>query len=301
MVVVVVATALAIPTPASGSDDTTTSTSTSTSSSTTGIQFFDHSLLVEVGFRSELSETRSFGPTSGRSAYCGWFEMAFGGFSVLQLAQVIEPEIGVAYVVYCWDGLTDEILPRYPKIKTYDPNSGFGRETADPFEVALYAVGRIDFEAPSVVMNPPGTQLVGIPTWFGVTSRVHYDPVSAAAGPVWAAVRPVLRNVTFRFDDGDSFVCGPSDATALWDPNGPRGDCSYTFDSNGDGSVRMWVTAIWTIWQRTNRNPTEHYWGSHRRTTAVNVNLRELQAVINRPSCCRLQHRNPYSQDGNRR
>lgn len=247
----------------------------------TSVQIVDRSLLVTAGFSSSLRVTGRPGPNRGTAIYCGWFRLAFGGYPAVQVVQVRRPVVGSTYLLYCWYRAGDRLVSGYPLVRVYRGPSLPGSPTSTS-EVSRFAVSRIDFDHPSFVLSPDGAQITGVPTWLGVGSRLDYAGVSAAAGPVWAAVRPVFRDVVFELPDGSVLVCGRSSATTFWDANGPPGqanDCSHAFASAGTSEVA--ATLRWTIWQRTNRNRREHFWGIYTARTTLTVDVGELQAVIN--------------------
>ncbi len=247
----------------------------------TSVQIVDNSLLVTAGFSSSLQVTGRPGPGRGPRIRCGWFRLVFGGWPTVQVVQVRRPVIGGTYLLYCWYGYGSTLVPGYPLVRVYRGPSLPGSPTSTT-EVSRWAVSRIAFERPSLVLNPAGNQIAGVPTWLGVDGRLDYAGVSAAAGPVWAAVRPVFKDVVFEMPNGDVVVCARGPATDYYDPAGPPGqtnDCSYPFSSTGRAEIK--ATLRWRIWQRTDRNPREHYWGMFALTTRATVDVGQLQAVIN--------------------
>jgi hypothetical protein len=179
------------------------------------------------------------------------------------------------------------MLAGYPQFVIYTPGTITG-PVMSTAEVANFAADSITFEAPVPALSPVGEQIVGVPTWLAVTSELDYPAVSAAAGPVWASVRPEFRDVTFTTAIGDEITCDrETGATTLWDPSGPANqssDCTYTYTSNGSGQdareSEITATITWNLWQRTDQNPAEHFFRTHTETTVIPVTVRELQAVI---------------------
>jgi len=250
-------------------------------SGSTNVQIVDRSLLVTAGFSSSLRVTGSPGPNGGTRIHCGWFSLVFGGFPVVRVVQVRRPVVGSTYLLYCWYSSSNSLIAGYPLVRTYRGPSLPGSPTSTS-EVSRFAVSRIDFDRPTFVLSPHGAQISGVPTWLGVDSRLDYEGVSAAAGPVWAAVRPVFRDVVFEMPDGSVLVCDRDSVTAFWDANGPPGQvnaCSHAFASAGTAEIK--ATLRWTIWQRTNRNRREHFWGIYTARTTLEVEVGQLQAVIN--------------------
>ncbi len=245
----------------------------------------DHTLIVTAGSERDLTLTATPGRGDGRVIKCGWFQAEFGDLIIFDIVQLRDPVAGETYMLWCWYADDGTDVPGFPVRVVYQRPVIAG-EPATTEETTLFALDSITFAAPALALSPAGEQVVGIPTWLAVTSQLDYPQVSAAAGPVWATVQPVFRDVTWDMGNGDTVTCTlETDATTTWDPTGPpdqTSSCVYVYESNGegDGEVHLSATVSWTILQRTNLNPNWHTWGTLSLTTTAPVTVRELQAVI---------------------
>lgn len=247
----------------------------------------DDGFYVTAGHMLDRRLTSGPGPGPGRVVRCEYWEVhgsSFAGASPYP----VEPRPGELYELRC--SVDDAMLPGYPTLVIHDPAAITGPAVSTD-EVALFAYRSMAFEDPAPVTNPTTVQIVGIPTWLAVTGRLDYPSLSAAAGPVWATVRPELRDVVFTMPTGDTVRCDrDSDMTLVWSPAvgaDRTSDCSYTFLANGDqpdlAPLRADIIAVttWDLFRQTNLQPVEHWWTIHRETTTIPVTVRELQAVIN--------------------
>jgi hypothetical protein len=255
--------------PASAQDGTTT-------------EWSGHTLVVTAAAPGTLALTDTPGaPYEGPRIHCAWFVLAIGG-TTLDAVLVADPEVGTTYVYNCWftDPWNDR-YPGYPLVAIYDPVVDPPGPLITTPVAARYALDSIQFEAPSVVTSPAGVHVVGIPSWFAVDSRLAYAPASAQAGPVWATVRPVFRDITWDLGGDDRLTC-TNDAATVWDPTGPdsqTSDCTHTFTRTRPTPVS--ATANWTIWQQTDRTAGAWVvWGTVSLTTPVTLPVIDLQAVI---------------------
>ncbi len=245
----------------------------------------DSTLTVTAGHRDDLTITTGGGPRSGRVVTCSWWDVQGGSFHEIEDPGPVVPHEGWAYELRCF--ADDVMLAGYPQFVIYTPGIITG-PVVSTAEVANFAADSITFAVPVPALSPAGDQIVGVPTWLAVTSQLDYPEVSAAAGPVWASVRPEFRDVTFTTAIGDVITCGTaSGATTLWNPAGPANQsssCTYVYTSNGSSqsAVDSHITATitWDLWQRTDQNPAEHLFRTHTETTVIPVIVRELQAVI---------------------
>lgn len=254
----------------------------------TDIDFNDGVLTVDAAYPGTIDVTTDPGvPYDGPRLRCGYFDVRLGGHQVIDFVAA-HPTIGDTYLWSCWEPGHHPYLepydPIYPVVVVHDPTVAQPGPAITTQTVAAYAVERIAFEAPVVATAPATNHVVGVPTWLAVANQLDYDAVAAQAGPVWAAVRPVFREVTWDLGNGDRRVCA-EDATNIWsEDRGERQatECAYTFESADDGPFLGSVTATWTIWQRTNREPTSwRIWGEVALTTPAAFAVTELQAAIN--------------------
>lgn len=250
----------------------------------TTTEWDDGVLVVTAAAPGTLALTDTPGaPYDGPAVFCAWFGVDIGA-TTLDAVLIGAPVVGETYLFNCW--YTDPWLdryPGYPYVSVYDPVVDPPGPLITTPEVARFALDSIEFEPPGVVMSPADRHVVGIPTWLAVDSRLDYDQASAQAGPVWATVQPVFRDVTWELGDGTRLVC-TVDATTRWDPAGPEdqaSSCTHTFRFSADEPVRASATVHWTIWQRTDRTGGAWVvWGTVGLTTPVAFEVIELQAVI---------------------
>lgn len=231
-------------------------------------------------------------PSDGPRYYCGWFSLDITSTDIAARL-VSDPTVGDTYVFNCWSTQPwVDPYPGYPVVAVFDPVVDPPGPLITAPEVARFAVDSIDFAPPSVVTSPAGVQVIGVPSWFAVDSALDYAPASAQAGPVWATVRPVFREVEWAFADGERLVCA-TDATTVWRIENDHSTCRHTFTSlpasapsasgPGSGPVTMPTSATvrWTVWERTDRTAGAwRQWGVIGLTTTFDLPIVDLQAVI---------------------
>lgn len=269
---------LADPSASAGSDVSPPASSTVT----TEIGITDSTLAVEVGHESELTLTSSRGGREGRAILCTWWNVQGISFHDLDEIGPIVPVIGMVHEVRCHEDGT--MLPGFPDFVVYDPTDP-PPPTVTVEAVAEHAADSVAFAPPTLEISPSADQVVGVTTWLAVTNDLTYPTAYAAAGPVWAEVVPVLRNVVFDLGNGDSITCTPdTDLHTTWDPalgDDQRSDCSYTYISNGDadGEVLITATATWDFAVTGFPAPAVAI-APHTEVTIIPITVRELQAVI---------------------
>jgi len=136
----------------------------------------------------------------------------------------------------------------------------------NPRTLALQAENSIHLPHPVLNLNPSGTSVVVLPTWFWVDPSIwSAESVTATAGPVsaTAVARPIA--VVWTTGDGGRVVCnGPGTAYVLSLPSTLQTtDCSYsypyssagqpTLDGNpNDGTYVVTATVEWSVsWRST--------------------------------------------------
>ena len=158
-------------------------------------------------------------------------------------------------------------------------------EAVAGWEVAEYAAGRLGLEAPDPVVAPPTVQIVGIETWFAVTSRLRgYGVRSAQAGSVWATVRAYFGGATWDFGPRGWLVC-TADAGRTWNPSLPgdrqSSNCTKVFDTeSGPGGLDATVTVRWRIYWSSSEHSGWRRHDDFTLTTRVPLDVRQIQAVI---------------------
>ena len=107
-------------------------------------------------------------------------------------------------------------------------------------------------------------------------------------------MRPEFRNVRWDMGDGSPpIVCEGEDVAVVFDPDVSADEqspgCVHVYEANGAGAVvpmAITVTMTWDIWASTSSRPTERLIRPVTRQTTFVVDVRELQAVIDRSLCC---------------
>ncbi len=199
---------------------------------------------------------------------------------MVDIVDAVSPVIGDNYLLWCWYPDTGEDVAGYPIVATYS-GPGIPGSVISTGEVADYAVASIAFQPPTIELSPATRQLVGVPTWLAVTSRLDYGEVNAAAGPVWASVRPTFSDVTFDLGEDTTVVCA-TDAATTWDlalGDHQSSTCTHTYSHSG--LYEASATISWTVEQLTDKNPAAWQpWGTVTLTTPITIDVRQLQAVI---------------------
>ncbi len=244
----------------------------------------DTTLIVTAATPATLALTETPGtPYDGPVIRCAWFELRIQGVALIAV-QVADPITGTTYLFHCWFSHPwADRHPAYPIAAVYDPVVDPPGPLVTTPVAARFALDSIEFERPEIVTSPAGPHVVGVPSWFAVGSELDYRSASAQAGPVWATVRPVFRDVTWRLGDGKHITC-TADATTRWDPDGPdtqTSSCRHTYESTHAEIGAAEATVSWTVWQRTDRTAGAwEVWGTVRLTTAADIDVLDLQAVI---------------------
>ena len=259
--------------------------STAASANGTNVEETVDGVVVTAGSPGSLTTTLHPGrPGTGPTIYCGWFRFMGGfGSGVIDLVgDPVSPIVGHVYAVNCWTESRDDPYPGYPIIKQYSERRGIPGKVVSTADAARFAIDHLNFERPKIELSPRGEQVVGVPTWLAVTSRLRYGRASANAGPVWATVRASLHNVTWDLGNGDRKPCA-EDVSKVWDPRKGRSqssDCTYIYTNSSGSPFNVRVTVRWRIWQRTNVNPAWHRWGTITRSSSVSVPVTQLQSAI---------------------
>ncbi len=159
--------------------------------------------------------------------------------------------------------------------------------TVSPEELARRARSQLVLPKVEITMNPPGDQLVNLPSWLSL-DPASWRSVSATASvpgvSVTATARPV--KAVWSMGDGGSVSCdGPG---AVWkagmDPKASSPDCPYTFrrpsSSGTGGRFTVTVTVTWEVtWAGAGQSGTVPGLTT---TGAVPVRVQESQAVARR-------------------
>lgn len=242
-------------------------------------------MVVTAGSPGSLTLSSEPGrPGSGATIYCGWynFSVEFGEYLFDPLGASVWPRVNSTYLLNCWTDDPGEPYPGYPTITRYHGRAEITGPAVSSGDAARFAIAHIDFELPEIELSPPREQVVGVPTWLAITSRLRYDEVSANAGPVWATVWASLRDVTWDLGNGARRVCH-QDVSKVWDSttNQPQSSrCTYTYTNSSGSPFDLTATVRWNIWQQTNTNPSWHWWGTISRSTTIPLHVTQLQSAI---------------------
>jgi len=254
---------------------------------TTDVAYRDGTLFVDAGEPGSLRLVDNPGAaTIGRPVRCTWHELSGQVFAPTWDRNVpVIPEPGWVYVLRCVYRDDGSNVAGYAQIIVYDPADPIAGAVVGIVEISKFAVDSIVFETPIPVLSPPDRQVVGVPTWLGVASRLNYAGAAAQAGDTWVRVRPIVRDAVWDLGDGSTVRC-QTDIDKIWDqtitPTGQSTTCSHNFE-RGSGSVPFAgkVTVSWTIFEINNTHPnTWRVWGVVERTSPVRFDVGELQSVI---------------------
>ena len=252
-------------------------------------QLSDDSATFMVSYREDLTVVTERGGRPGSQAQCGFFDVETADeFSyAFTIVPTTPYERDTWFILHCWtpngspwgDG-----LPGFPiGYECCDPGMP-GLTVVDDWDVAAFAVANIDFTIPAFEVSPEAEQVVGIPTWLAVTSPIDFAPVNAAAGPIWATATPVFREAVWNLGNGDELSC-TDDVAVVWQPgvDDQTSNCTYTYITNLEGEPFAGeVTVFWDIYWESSElgGAGPQYWGEIEQTSAVEFNVRELQAAI---------------------
>ncbi len=260
--------------------------STGASADGTNVEETVGGVVVTAGSSGSLTTTSHPGrPGTGPTIYCGWFRFTGGfGSEVFDLVgDPVSPIVGHVYALNCWTDDRADPYPGYPIIRRYPGRREIPGEAVPDGEAAQFAIAHINFELPEIELSPPRQQIVGVPSWLAVTSQLHYDQVSANAGPVWATVWPSFRDVTWDLGNSEPPKKCTQDVSKVWDSttNQPQTSrCTYTYTNSSGSPFDLTATVRWNIWQQTNTNPSWHWWGTISRSTTIPLHVTQLQSAI---------------------
>ncbi|MCQ3812856.1 MAG: hypothetical protein KTU85_00340 [Acidimicrobiia bacterium] len=241
---------------------------------------------VTAGTQGSLGLTTTPGrPGRGPTLYCAFynFQVTPEGVEPLYTGGPVHIQPNTLYLVNCWTDRQDEPYAGYPITVVTGQRFSVPGAAVVESEAAQYAVEHLNLEVPKIVLSPPSQQIVGVPTWLAITSRVQYPTVSANAGPVWASVKAQFRSVTWDLGDGSPALRCFGDFNKVWDrtTNQPQSsNCTYTYTHNRGAPYKLRATVHWDIWQRTNSNQSWHLWGPIRRSASISVPVTQLQSAI---------------------
>lgn len=242
--------------------------------------------IVVVSRDGTLSSWRSSG-SRGASWRCGYYAVVAPQVSVLDPTPVVDwvsgpvnPVRGEFYVLGCTDTDGVRVYARYVE---FDPRDPFGGAGASPRAVDE-ARRTLELPVPSPKLNPPASQLVGLPMWMWLEEPWERRSSVASIGSVWAEVEAWPAESIWEFEDGTQRRCRQGQAYALWlRPNEQSSDCTHTFlrsslwSTGGIEWVR--VTVRWNVnWSSSEGDGGSL--GALTRTTEFPVRVVEAQALV---------------------
>jgi hypothetical protein len=226
--------------------------------------------IVVVTRDGTLGSWRSSG-SSGARWRCGYYAVIAPQLSVLDPTPVVDwasgptnPVRGEFYMLGCTDATGARVHTRYVAFDPRDPFGGAGA-TARAVDEARR---RLELPEPMPRVNPPTSQLVGLPMWMWLEARVDAWPETS----LW------------EFEDGTRLWCDQGVAYDMWRrPYEQSSGCTHTFtrssmwSSGGVEWVR--VTVTWGV-EWTSSGLGGEPLGTVTRTAEFPVRVVEAQALV---------------------
>jgi hypothetical protein len=125
---------------------------------------------------------------------------------------------------------------------------------AVPEVLARHARSMLRLPPPGITVNPPGDQLVGLPTWFSTPAaswQTQSATAEAAGVTITATARPV--QAVWQNGDGSSAICsGPGTPwTGGTDPTAASPDCGHLYTTSSSvmpgAMYTVTVTVTWLV------------------------------------------------------
>lgn len=193
----------------------------------------------------------------------------------------VDPEPGELYVLVCRDAAGRTVKSLLQRFDPADPLGGIAAT-----ERALdEARRRLDLPLPSPGLNPPGAQLVGVPTWLWVDGPWAPASATAQVAGTSATVTAVPVSVVWSPGDGTTVTCdGPGTA---YDPTRPPADqrsaCTHTYGRSSaalpGGAYALAATVTYEVTWSSSTGAGGSL-GTLTRTSTVPVAVEEAQALI---------------------
>jgi hypothetical protein len=227
------------------------------------------------------------GPRSGPRWSCGYYGLENGSTSGISIgidygSGPVQPVAEGIYAFVCVDGDGRVVHNWFGR---YDPADPFAGVLAAE-RAAELAIEQLDLVAPEIQLNPPGDQLVGLPSWLWLDTPWAPAEATASVSGVAATVRATPASV--RWDSGDGTVVdcnGPGVAyDATLDVEPPTA-CVLVFTrSSADqpgGTFALRATVTYDVeWSATDAGAGAL--GPVERSASIAVRVVEAQAVIGR-------------------
>jgi len=234
--------------------------------------------IVVVGASGSIGSWTSSSGGSGPRWVCRYHPTDSAG-QWIEWTEDVDPVAGDVYMLACYVG--DDLVST--TIGVFDP--------ADPLG-GLAAVERsreearrlLDLPLPEPSLNPPGAQLVGVPTWFWLGGAWEGASATASVGAVSATVHARPVQATWDLGDGTTLTC---DAGVAYDPavspSAQASDCTHVFTSDSrrsrEGAYEVTVTVRYDVsWDAS--TGAGGALDAVTRTTTIPVVVQEAQAVL---------------------
>ena len=240
--------------------------------------------VVVRGPGGELGGYRSRGGGSGPVWSCGYHELIGSEGAVLpnvEYRYTVVPQPGRGYAFICTDEHGRQV---HAELLVYNPAEPLGGLFAAE-RAAELAIERLELADPVIVLNPPGAQLVGVPTWLHLDTPWGPQQASASVAGVTSTVTATPTTVTWDLGDGTHLTChGPGTA---FDPTRPAAtqhpDCTHTYTqpshTRPGGTYPLSATITYRAsWQAS--TGTGGDLGTLTRTSATTTTVHEAQALI---------------------
>lgn len=122
-----------------------------------------------------------------------------------------------------------------------------------PAEIARLARNRLRLPAPAITANPPGDQLVNLPTWLWLSSGWNRVSANASVPGVSVTAVATATSVAWSMGDGTTVTCAGA-GTAFrpgGDPKASSPDCGHTYRTSSAGepgqTFPVTATVHWTV------------------------------------------------------
>lgn len=225
------------------------------------------------------------GARSGPRWSCGYFGLENGSTSGISIgidygSGPVQPVAAGIYAFVCVDGGGLVVHNWFGRFDPADPFAG----VLSAERAAELAVEQLDLVAPEIQLNPPGDQLVGLPSWLWLDTPWAPAEATASVSGVAATVRATPISVRWDAGDGTVVDCnGPGVAYDATREVEPPTACVLVFTrSSADqpgGTFDLRATVTYEVdWSTDDGSAGEL--GTVDRTSSVPVRVVEAQAVI---------------------
>jgi len=192
----------------------------------------------------------------------------------------VDPVEGIAYVFNCDDERGQLVSSRFVIYSPADPLGG----VAVVERAVTEARQRIELTPPLPRFNPPGAQLVGLPTWLWVENPWFEQSATASVGAVSATVHAVPVGVDWDTGDGARFLCDRGIPYDLARPARTQSStCTHVFQRSSvdqwNGTYRLRATQRWVAWWTSSTGGGGSL-GVLSRSAEADIRVIEMQALV---------------------